>query len=449
MRKILCSLTILALSLTAVGSFAKTIKVVPKTTSGKPIPKGFVKWQGHDPSSLAQFKAQNHLSYAMNSKLKAVALMAPKGKYVKGTIDTLPYFSSWFITGSRNSIYPYSMVGGSPSAGGTTSVNTQLIPLISVLLYNGSEVAVYDPTVANDPEGDDVSLVAQSPLFDASTTYPGPPPQTGQFDDTLMRTTFRATAAANWHTQLVPTSSGIVWIQFLEYFNGDWTDACDSMGNCIPVFNIDTISNNFAFILSVEAPANTTAPIIVTDYLTAFDPSSGGCCILGYHTVQPGIQDPSGMLVWGWGTFIAHDAYNLFGPCCSDISTFSHELSELINDPFVGFGGTPVSPWVSGGLTLAQGNLEVGDIIEDMNPIDSIYQVTLNTTGGPYTYNEQNEGTLEWFVRTPFNGGIYSWPNEHTLGQAPHVPGTCAGGPTWTYGQGSGGFYFCSSATGW
>ncbi len=226
MRKILCSLTILALTLTAVGSFAKTIKYVPKTTSGKALPKGFVKWQGHDPSSLAQFKAQNHLSPAVNSKIKAAGLMAPKGKYVKGTIDTIPYFSSWFITGARNSIYPFSMVGGSPAAGGTTTVNNQIIPLVTVLEVGGVPVATYDPTVANDPQGSDISLLEQSPLYDATTTYPGPPPQKGQIIDTAQRTEYSAVAAANWHTVLgTPYFDGNVWTQTLEYNNGDWTFA--------------------------------------------------------------------------------------------------------------------------------------------------------------------------------------------------------------------------------
>jgi hypothetical protein len=84
-----------------------------------------------------------------------------------------------------------------------------------------------------------------------------------------------------------------------------------------------------------------------------------------------------------------------------------------------------------------------------MAPADVIYSVPLNTTGGSFDDNLQNVALLDWFTRTPYNGGIYSWPNEHTLGHAPHVPGTCAGGPTWTYGQGSAGFYFCNSATGW
>jgi hypothetical protein len=441
MRKPLCLLTMLALAF-AVDVFAQAphvvYKEVPRTVSGQP----FATIQGatFEPHGLANFKAQNHLSYAVNQNIKSAGLKVGNAGFINGPIDTVPYFQSWFITGSRNSVYPYSMVGHSPKAGGTTTINTQLIPLITVLLTGGSEVAVYDPTISNDPEGDDVSLVRQSPLFDATTTYPGPPSETGQFADGHQRVSFRASAAANWHTRLTPTSSGIVWIQFLESNNGDWAYACcDGHGNNFPVFNINTISNNFEFILGVEVPPNSTVPIIVTDFLTAFDPSNGGCCILGYHTAEPGKANPAGILAWTWATFIPHSASNPFGAFGEDTMVMSHEVDELVNDPFV---NTAVAPWVDGSVSFAQANLETGDVIEAMSAGDVITTVPLITAGGPYTYSVQNVANLEWFTRTPFNGGIYSWPDTGTLSQAPHPVGCTLGFPCWTYGQGSGGFYF-------
>ncbi|MDR3749711.1 MAG: hypothetical protein P4M04_16450 [Acidobacteriota bacterium] len=439
MRKLLSLLTLLALTLAAVGAFAATVyKTVPRTTSGKPVPT--IQGAKFDPHSLASFKAQNHLTYAMNQKIRANAGKAPKDGYIPGVVNTVPYFQGWFITGSRNSIYPFATVGGSPTNGGTTTLNTQLIPLITVLLVGGVQVAEYDPTIPNDPQGDDMTLITESPLYDATTTYPGPPADTGQIVDTAQRVAYHT--YGNWHTELNATSSGVVWIQFLEFNNGDWTFACcDSMGNNFPVFNINTISNNFAFILATEAPANTTAPVIVTDYLTAFDPSSGGCCILGYHTAQPNtdINGP-GVLVWGWSTYIAHSEDNPFGAFGEDTMVLSHEISELVNDPFV---DTNVSPYVDGSVSFAQANLETGDCIEAMAAPDVIWNVPLSTGGGPYTYTLQNTCTLDWFRRNPFNGGIYSWPNEHTLGQAPHPVGCTAGPPScWSYGEGSAGFYF-------
>ena len=321
--------------------------------------------------------------------------------------------------------------------------------MVTILQTNGVTVAVFDPTVAHDPQASDMSLVAQGPLYDATTTYPGPPPETGQFNDSHMRVSFRATAAANWHTVLnPPMSSGITWVQTLESNNGDWTTVCGNI--CFPAFNINVISNNFESILAAEAPLNTTVPIIVTDFLTAFDPSSGGCCILGFHSAQSNTDvNGPGVLVWTWATFIPNSDTSDFGPFGRSTMVLSHEVDELFNDPFVQNGGTAVSPWVDGSVSFAQGNLETGDVIEGMASADVIYFDTLNTTGGSYLYSLQNVANLEWFTRNPFNGGIYSWPNEGTLSHAPHVQGSCATGPTWTYGQGSAGFFFCNSNTGW
>jgi hypothetical protein len=84
-----------------------------------------------------------------------------------------------------------------------------------------------------------------------------------------------------------------------------------------------------------------------------------------------------------------------------------------------------------------------------MNLPDVVYPVTLTTTGGPFIYNLQNTATLEWFTRNPFNGGIYSWPNEGTLSHNPHPvgcttpqPSPVLPSPCWLYGEGSGAFFF-------
>ena len=464
MRKVLCSLTILALAFTAIGAFAANrlnaknhppVKYLPRTTGGSPVhPSGKLQY---DPHSLQNWKAVNKLSPAMQQKIKA----QQHGSFANGTIDTIPYFNSWFLTGDgKNSVYVYSMVGHSPAAGGTTNVPTEIIPLVSELDLGGVPIYIFDPTGLFVPPADqdsDANLFAESPIFDA-TTYPGPPAQTGQYHDAYSRTQFRKVAAANWHTNLTPNSTTnslfgpFVWYQFLEYNNGDWTlFCCDKNNNSFPSFDINVISNNFAFILSspseIPATTNNILPLILTDYL--FAESGGGCCIGGYHAAQPGTFDPNGVLIWAWATWVPANpdqgVDNPFGPggFGSDTMAMSHEIGEVFDDPFVQTNGTLVPAWVDGSATFAQGNLENGDAIEAMAPVDSIYPMPFNTTTGPYTYHPQNLATLEWFTRNPVNGGIYSWPNEGTLSHFQHVPGcTHAFVCSWIYGQGSAGFYF-------
>jgi hypothetical protein len=311
--------------------------------------------------------------------------------------------------------------------------------------FFGNHLYVFDPTAANDPEGSDVALVAQSALYNATTTYPGPPSDTGQIVDTAQRVEFRTVRAANWHTVLNPPQQDYSYSVFLD--PSSWSYLIDQSGNTVgEAVDINTLSTVFGLMLGIENSMvplpNSTVPIFVTDYLSAYIPG-GGCCVLGYHTAQPGIADPNGILVWTWGTYIPYSASNPFGAFGENTMVLSHELSELFNDPFV---NTNVADWVDGSVSFEQGNLETGDAIEAMSAADVIYIVPLNTTGGPYTYNLQNVATLEWFTRNPFNGGIYSWPSEHSLSQAPHPVGCTdpinLGLDCWRYVQGSAAFYY-------
>jgi len=406
---------------------------------------------------MQSLKAVNKLSPAMNAKIRA----QQKGSFVNGKIDTIPYFNSYFLTGSRNSLYVYSMVGGSPTLGGTTTVPTEIVPLTSELDFGGVPLYIFDPSgvfVHPADQDSDVNLFAEGPIYDATTTYPGPPADTGQMLDTFHRAQFRKVRTANWHTHLSSVFGPFLWYQFLEYNNGDWGFiCCDPNNNAVPVFNINTISTNFNTIVTdpLELPATTNniLPVIVTDYLTAFDPSNGACCELGFHAAQAGVFDPSGVLVWTWGTWIPHNAdqglLSPFGPFGQDTEVLTHELGEIFDDPFVQVGGTLVPAWVDGSASFPQGNMEVGDAIEAMTAADALYNVPLTTTTGPYTYTEQNLATLEWFSRNPFNGGLYSWPNEGTLSHNAHPvgcttpPSPITGiSPCALYGQGSASFFF-------
>lgn len=455
MRKIAGLVGILALTVGTVAASAATNRVIlTSKLKGTAIAPGSIKVLGPDHFSFNKLKAQNHLSTALNN-LIVKQQQGAQFHNCSGFIS-IPCFNSWFITGYRNSVYTYSMVGHSPKAGGTTNLPNEVIPLeLQLFDANGQMVFDFDPTVPQDLGLSDVDLATQGPIWDATTTYPGGgglPPDKGQFVDTTIRASFFGTRAANWHVALnSPTFSKTHYVGQLFLNNGDWTlVCCDQNGNQFPVVNINTISNIFVQILgpgNEDAPS-TEIPIIITDFETAFDPSSGGCCILGFHSAQTGNEGGNSVLVWTWATFIPHGTdnglLNPFFPFGQDEFVLTHEVAELYHDPFVqnGFGNL-ISPWVDGSVSFAQANLETGDAIEAMADVDADFPVNLNTTGGMYNFHTQTEALLPWFTRNPKapevgpGPGVYSWPNTHTLNN-----GHPCASQGWVYGEGPAGFFF-------
>jgi len=399
--------------------------------------------------NLASFRAQNKLSSTMSQQLVKEKSSAGgtfgNPNYVNGVVDTIPYFNSWFITGSRNSVYTYSMFGHSPKAGGTTYINNRILPLIIDLMDpNGNTLFRFDPTGGGAcGPGSDVALTVKSPIWDATTLYHGNggsfPPDKGQFSDTKLRASFTGVKAANWHTPLSAPQNGDCSQIIAEVFLDPtaWVYLIDTNNNIVGVaMDINVISNVYEAYLAADVAAfgtpNSVFSIILTDYLSAYDPTSG-CCVLGYHTADPGKANPAGIQVWAWSTFLPPPPGNPFGGW-SDVQVISHEVDEAYNDPFV---NTLVAPWVDGSVSFAQANLETGDVVEAMPDPFVIYPVTVNN----YNYHVQNQATLQWFTRTPAapitgpGPGVYSWPNTNVLNNGHNPAG-------WVFGEGPAGFYF-------
>jgi hypothetical protein len=453
MRKVAGLLCILALTFGALASFAATKKIYLKsTTHGTPV-KGPMKMLGPDNHAFAAYKAQNHLTPALNNLIKNQQAGA---QYHNCTgFLSVPCFNSWFITGYRNSVYSYSMVGHSPKAGGTTGLPNEVIGLELQLIGPDNSTVIYDndPNTPQDLGLSDVQLLTQGPLYDATTTYPGGgglPADKGQFTDTTIRASFNGVKAANWHTPLNPPRFPTIHYTGLLFFNnGDWACFGGELPPCtsFQVVNINSISSIFSQIIGPlgENNPSTEVPIILTDYVTAFTglPINQNCCVLGFHSANPGNEGGNSVQVWTWTTFIPHSSFNPFAPFGYDTFVMSHEVAELYHDPFVQTNGTLISPWVDGSVSFAQANLETGDVIEAMADADSDFHVPLVTTGGAYTYHTQNEALLPWFTRNPQapttgpGPGVYSWPNTNTLNNG--HPCTSQG---FVYGEGPGGFVF-------
>jgi hypothetical protein len=451
MRKILGLFCILAL---AFGSLAAFAQLQEASTQSRLVMKG------PDNHVFAAYKAQNHLTPALNNLIK----QQQKGAAFHNCTGfiSIPCFNSWFITGYRNSVYTYSMVGHSPRAGGMTFIPNTVIPVVLNLNAPscGGTCYAFDPSVANGPMDNnlsDVQLETQGPIWTSATYNPGGGAgfhsDTGQFSDTTLRASF-GQPTNGWHTPLSAPAFGasftgnLTWnanFQLADWvcFGGE-TPPCTSF----PVVNINTIANVvFPGALAADISVSTLVPILITDFLTAYDPSNGGCCILGFHSANPGPEGGNAVQVWTWATFIPHGPThgftNPFFPFGQDSFVMSHEVTELYHDPFVQTTGTLVSPWIDGSVSFAQANLETGDVVEAMADVDSDWPVPLTTTNGPYTYHTQTEATLQWFTRNPQapqtgpGPAVYSWPRKATLNNGHPCPSQ-----TFVYGEGPAGFFF-------
>ena len=112
-----------------------------------------------------------------------------------------------------------------------------------------------------------------------------------------------------------------------------------------------------------------------------------------------------------YASWIPTDAF-LFG--FEDITAFSHELAELVDDPFI----DNATPWWLSiddffGPSLCQNNLETGDVVEVLTA-NPVFPIHMNNR----TYHPQNEAMLPWFAfQSPSTarGGAYSFPDETTL----------------------------------
>jgi hypothetical protein len=155
-----------------------------------------------------------------------------------------------------------------------------------------------------------------------------------------------------------------------------------------------------------------TLPIFLTDNVfEGFDGTIQTCCVLGYHNSQR----PPASTAKTW-IYSAHTEPGTFrNNVILDVQPLSHEVSEWLNDPFVGALAPgfvnlippAVLPGTGGGCII---NFETGDPLEA--PPAVFTQVTNGTT-----YHLQDEVFLPWYLHTSPSfsvNGQYSFQNTFT-----------------------------------
>ncbi len=316
-----------------------------------------------------------------------------------GLIHSVPTWKGAFTY--QGTTYPFFMVGKDPQAGeSTTRIDTAIVPI--AYRFDG----FIDPATGTNLVMD---ISAALPLVVRSPNFVDAPYGTGttQFADAVQRAQFWNVGGDRWHTLLnAPRVLPTVTIEVPE-----------GAANVVETENgarLAVISGFFfddallAALRQSKFRSNELAMAVGPNTCVA----EGGGCALGYHGVYGAGQAGQTFFVQ---TFLFVSWLDPgVAPGLSDATALSHEISEWMNDPFIG-NATPVWSF-PGHPYLCQANLETGD------PVEVLPNPTFPVVIDGFTYHPQTEALLQWFTReSPSSafGGAYSYPDMTALTAQP------------------------------
>jgi hypothetical protein len=392
-------------------------------------------------AGVAVGQSRDQIAPTLSSAHRAFTVFAPRGhrgssnsaspRDVGSAIDSIELFNGDFQapgfgpSGSPRRKWFYTMAGGHPASGGTTTFNAPIVPVsLDLLDYDGSVRTIEGHRLHYSAEPF-VKSVVNSPLFQNSDYTSSDVPT--QFADAVQRAEFYNVMQPDWHTLLRPS---VKTGRTLAIPRGAYFFALNEDGSCCAFVLIDL--NVFSKLLFPPTANDTKSPIGAAEHsgdITTQDVSTflfpntylyfngnpNQCCVLGFHTYDFEPGDASNgfrekRYVLNYSSWISP---GLFGSGFEDVTALSHEITESLNDPFVGSDGIHgITPWWLSQNGNCQNDLEVGDVIEGLP--DST--ISIRTKGR--TYHPQNEALLQWFeFQSPSTaiGGAYSYPNPNIL----------------------------------
>jgi hypothetical protein len=345
-----------------------------------------------DSAFLASQGAQPRFQFA--SKLSDEAALALRQQ----RLESVPHFFGSFAFEGKT--FPYTMVGGTPQAGGTTQVPTQLLPV--GMLFEGFVDDKGEP-VYLDPEPV-VTRVQNSPNF-RSASY-----QTGftQFGDAVQRAQFFRSMTQDWHTLLgVPQPlkplNILVPRGMAKVFRVPGTNTLYAV-----VDSAFFISQLNTIVQMADLKPEALAIVLTKNIFLAPEADLKRCCVLGFHTAfDAGQHDDKQMvqtLVWASWT-----DQGILGTNLADVTAMTHEIAEWMNDPF---GSNFVPAWqYPSGVAGCQNTLETAD------PVAALPNSTVAVNIDTFVYHPQTQVLLPWFTRQPSDAvdGAYSFPDQHLV----------------------------------
>lgn len=313
---------------------------------------------------------------------------------------TVPFFTSSVVSPLDHHTYSFRIVGANPITSSTTT-NVSFVPI--VLRIHFSDGTVLDPT--KPACGDSVSVETRffhGPNFVAvPLTSNGISVGTTQLTDAFQRAEFWSIVHAKaYHTMLVAGAAPLVLTVNAPAGSPTFGGVCAGIAHRIGTIDINSYD---AIVRSIAAAHAQTSQVPVVLTYNVFQTQGGQCCVLGYHSA---FGRTAGTQVYSVG---AYNDPGIFSAPIEDVHAWTHELGELLNDPFVN-NATPAWGHI-GQVAGCQSNLEVGDPLTG-----TAFLVAL----GGHTYHPQELAFFDWFYRTPSKGtgGRFSFRGKFTTTQA-------------------------------
>jgi hypothetical protein len=359
---------------------------------------------------------------------------SPSSGNIRG-LDTAPTFTGAFNSTAPSIDFfhssdgftttaPYIMIGNSPLVGGATTIPANLSAIsLQLLNPNGS-------VFANVPFDPFEQLILNSPNFESAKYSVGGT----QFGDAVQRAEFFNAMKQNWHTLLNPSIVNRATIQVpatvqIQFFDGTiitvpgYIPSTASDGSTV-VFMLDLLFNFLDFnqaVNDINGGGFVTSALNYHVYPNTFlfsvidEQGDLACCVGGFHTF---IFDPTTNPEQRWiYSFTPWMSPGVFSGGVQDVTAFSHETSEALNDPFL---NNIVPTWQFPGIPgFCKANLETGDPVEVLST--STVPILIKEKGKVFQYHPQTEALLQWFeIGNASNaiGGAYSYPDTTALTQA-------------------------------
>jgi len=350
--------------------------------------------------------------FGYRSCLGALLLAILAGSLRLASAQTVPTFQ---FTASRGS---YTLAGGNPSAGGTTTIPAVVVP-ISLSFESEKQTSSSGPLDASA----DVPALLRSPVFNAFQ-FPGQ--GSLQYADAMLRATFPE--SRNWHTILekpavmktvkinVPAGSGYVLTS-------------KKTGRSLGIADLEYVQRQ----LFKQVPRQNGRLVIALTHNTAYYAEGDAtiCCLWGTH----GSDTVTG------NSFVLASYLNAAPSIVEDqdVQPLTEQLGEFINDPLHNplirqqhqheAPGNHFPAWLrpsimhpgdqgrcgGAGVASAYFLLEPTDTNRKNNfPHSSPFVVTKQST----TYHVQNVALLPWYIRSSGSlGKTYTFPNAALLSE--------------------------------